>query len=59
MRKGPKKQRQVSEDEELKQWIDQRVKQTIRQNMETAGVVRDQFSAFEARTLARLLSLGR
>ncbi|KAJ8629873.1 hypothetical protein MRB53_023196 [Persea americana] len=47
MHEGPKKQRQVSEDEELKQWIDQRVKQTIRQNIETAGIVRDQFSAFE------------
>ncbi|XXG90595.1 hypothetical protein AAC387_Pa12g2323 [Persea americana] len=45
---GLKKQRQVSEDEELKQWIDRRVKQTIRQNMETAGIVRDQYSAFEA-----------
>ncbi|XXG60849.1 hypothetical protein AAC387_Pa04g2659 [Persea americana] len=48
MHEGPKKQRQVLEDEELKQWIDQRVKQTICQNMETAGIVRDQFSAFEA-----------
>ncbi|XXG63068.1 hypothetical protein AAC387_Pa05g1337 [Persea americana] len=48
MHEGLKKQRQVSEDEELKQWIDQQVKQTIRQNMETAGIVRDQYSAFEA-----------
>ncbi|XXG88795.1 hypothetical protein AAC387_Pa12g0961 [Persea americana] len=39
MHEGPKKQCQVSEDEELKQWIDQRVKQTIRQNIETAGIV--------------------
>ena len=30
MHEGPKKQRQVLEDEELKQWINQRVKQTIR-----------------------------
>ena len=48
MREGPKKQRQVSENEELKQWIDRQVKQTIRQNMETAGIVRGQYSAFEA-----------
>lgn len=48
MHEGPKKQRQVSEDQELKQWIDQQVKQTIRQNMETAGIDRDQYTAFEA-----------
>ncbi|KAJ8640725.1 hypothetical protein MRB53_017419 [Persea americana] len=45
----PKKQRQIPEDEEeLKQWIDRKVKQTIRQNMEIAGIARDQYSTFEA-----------
>ncbi|KAJ8648925.1 hypothetical protein MRB53_001948 [Persea americana] len=45
----PKKQRRIPEDkEELKQWIDQQVKQTVRQNMEIAGITRDQCSAFEA-----------
>ncbi|XXG54906.1 hypothetical protein AAC387_Pa03g2674 [Persea americana] len=48
MHEGPKKQRQGSEDEELKKWIDQQVKQTIRRNMETAGIDRDQYTAFEA-----------
>ena len=39
----PKKQRRIPEDEEeLKQWIDRQVKQTVRQNMETAGIARDQ-----------------
>ncbi|XXG73189.1 hypothetical protein AAC387_Pa07g2149 [Persea americana] len=46
----PKKQRRIPEDEEeLKQWIDRQVKQTVRQNMETAGITRDQCSAFEAK----------
>ncbi|XXG54223.1 hypothetical protein AAC387_Pa03g2164 [Persea americana] len=48
MHEGPKKQRQVSEDQELKQWIDQQVKQTIRQNLETAGIDRDHYTTFEA-----------
>ncbi|XXG90549.1 hypothetical protein AAC387_Pa12g2285 [Persea americana] len=35
----PKKQRRIPEDEEeIKQWIDQQVKQIVRQNMETAGI---------------------
>ncbi|XXG80828.1 hypothetical protein AAC387_Pa09g1601 [Persea americana] len=45
----PKKQWRIPEDdEELKQWINRQVKLTVRQNMETAGIARDQCSAFEA-----------
>eukprot|EP00268_Persea_americana_P048670 TRINITY_DN5162_c0_g1_i10.p1 TRINITY_DN5162_c0_g1~~TRINITY_DN5162_c0_g1_i10.p1 ORF type:complete len:346 (+),score=42.41 TRINITY_DN5162_c0_g1_i10:222-1259(+) len=44
----PKKQRQGLEDAELKRWIDQQVKQTIRQNMEATGLDRDQYATFEA-----------
>ncbi|XXG77285.1 hypothetical protein AAC387_Pa08g1465 [Persea americana] len=45
----PKKQQRIPEDEEeLKQWIDRQVKQTVRQNMETAGIDRGQYNAFEA-----------
>ena len=46
---APKKQRQLPKDEaKLKQWLDRHNKQTIHQNMETAGIVRDQYSIFEA-----------
>ncbi|XXG81436.1 hypothetical protein AAC387_Pa09g2071 [Persea americana] len=45
---GPKKQCQGLEDDELKKWIDQQVKQTLRQNMEAAGLDRDQYATFEA-----------
>ncbi|XXG69128.1 hypothetical protein AAC387_Pa06g2067 [Persea americana] len=49
VRADPKKQHWLPEDEaEMKQWLDQHIKQTIRQNMETAGIVRDQYNTFEA-----------
>ena len=45
----PKKQRQKPEDDdEFKQWLDQHIKQTIRQNVETAGITRDRYNTFEA-----------
>ena len=49
LHEGPKKQHQKPEDEDdLKQWLDQHTKQTIRQNMETAGIARDRYSTFQA-----------
>ncbi|XXG76109.1 hypothetical protein AAC387_Pa08g0532 [Persea americana] len=42
VRAGPKKQCQKFEDYvKLKQWLDRYIKQTIRQNMETAGIALD------------------
>ena len=49
MHEGPKKQRQKQEDEgDLKEWLNEHIKQTILQNMEVAEIARDRYSTFEA-----------